>query len=336
MAGSFIARFLKRLFSEIMEFLKSQGVLTVLVGGLIAALYQYRSGKLTAEALRENVAAVVYPFVWLISIAGCWLVIKTALDLHRESVAEAKAYRPIVMGYRPNSPSPLRPFGAASTALVAFVALALFTYRAAFPRGKSIHQIKTRGPEITTLEGEGLKAERKSAPLPSGATSRSADRHVASHQSTPDARQVPTPAEQATLSKDNVAPYDLGTARRQQLLTFLSEQIAPKDTLRFCCLGWSEASCVAAGKYLFAFSEAGWAIDGGKVFQMQPDVPREGISFVTRTNPEVSRLPTLPPHLGRWSAMSTTATTILEVDPNVWTVFGLSLAIKTAGCSQPE
>jgi hypothetical protein len=58
------------------------------------------------QALKENAASVVFPFVWVVCGFGTFYVIKAAIHLRREMVAEVAAYKPAVHGY---SPSYLQP-----------------------------------------------------------------------------------------------------------------------------------------------------------------------------------------------------------------------------------
>ena len=57
---------------------------------------------------------------------------------------------------------------------------------------------------------------------------------------------------------------------------------------------------MAAGNFLRLLSDAGWDIDSDAVFRMQPSVPVEGVSIVSRGDDLVG-LPKVPPHMGRWS-----------------------------------
>lgn len=101
--------------------------------------------------------------------------------------------------------------------------------------------------------------------------------------------------------------YELSQARRADFLELLTVPPGAKlDTLRIGCTAWSEESCVAAGKFLKIFSEAGWKIDGAQVYRMEPSVPEGGVSIVSRSS-ELDNLPEVPPHLGRWAKLSTSA-----------------------------
>lgn len=94
--------------------------------------------------------------------------------------------------------------------------------------------------------------------------------------------------------------YDLAQDRRKEFLDLLAtKQREPRDTLRIGCVAWSEAACLAAGKFLILFSEAGWKIDSDQVYKVESAIPVDGMSITTRSD-EVANLEKLPPHKGRW------------------------------------
>jgi len=97
--------------------------------------------------------------------------------------------------------------------------------------------------------------------------------------------------------------------RRALFLKHLSGQASARDAVRIGCTSWSEASCVAAGRFLLLFSEAGWQIESNKVFRLEPQVPITGVSITTRS-PENEPKDPLPPHLGRWRPMDESHKTI--------------------------
>lgn len=104
--------------------------------------------------------------------------------------------------------------------------------------------------------------------------------------------------------------YDLSQHRRAEFLDLLS--VPPGvhlDTLRIGCVTWSEVSCVAAGRFMILLSEAGWKFDGAQVHRMEPTIPVDGVSIVSRSS-ELANLPELPPHMGRWAAMGKSASII--------------------------
>lgn len=94
--------------------------------------------------------------------------------------------------------------------------------------------------------------------------------------------------------------YNLSQDRRDEFLGLLKiKQGDPRDTLRIGCVPWSEAACLAAGKFLILFSEAGWRIDANQVHKVEPAIPVDGVSLTKRSD-EVAELEMLPPHKGRW------------------------------------
>lgn len=95
--------------------------------------------------------------------------------------------------------------------------------------------------------------------------------------------------------------YAVNSSNRDRYLElFRTGQFGQRDKLRIGCVEWSESSCVAAGNFLRLLSDAGWEIDSDAVFRMQPSVPVEGVSIVSRGDDLVG-LPKVPPHMGRWS-----------------------------------
>lgn len=109
-----------------------------------------------------------------------------------------------------------------------------------------------------------------------------------------------TPAAQP---KPAALAYDLSEQRKASLLELLRVPAGVQsDTLRIGCLEGSESSCIAAGKFLTLFSEAGWQIAGDRVYRMDASVPVEGMTITTH-DAFLDSLPKLPPHLGRWGAM---------------------------------
>jgi hypothetical protein len=112
---------------------------------------------------------------------------------------------------------------------------------------------------------------------------------------------------------NNVPPatgvYELTDERRDRFLKSLSVMATPRDTLRIGCTAWSEASCVAAGRFLLLLSQAGWQIEENKVFRLEPQIPIVGVSIATHTPAAEPKQP-LPPHLGRWRLMDESHKTI--------------------------
>ena len=113
---------------------------------------------------------------------------------------------------------------------------------------------------------------------------------------------------------NNAAPVPKGTYQltEEQRTLFrkqVSAQTAPRETLRIGCTDWSETSCVAAGRFLLLLSEAGWQIEGNKVFRLEPQIPIVGVAIATNTPADEPKDP-LPPHLGRWRLMDESHKTI--------------------------
>jgi len=113
---------------------------------------------------------------------------------------------------------------------------------------------------------------------------------------------------------NNAAPpkaglFELTEERRNGFLKLLSAQTAPRDTVRIGCTSWSEKSCVAAGRFLLLFSEAGWQIEENKVFRLEPQIPIVGVAIAIRTAADEPKEP-LPPHLGRYRLMDESHKTI--------------------------
>jgi hypothetical protein len=103
--------------------------------------------------------------------------------------------------------------------------------------------------------------------------------------------------------------FELTEEKRNGFMKLLSAQTAPRDTLRIGCTSWSEKSCIAAGRFLLLLSEAGWQIEGNRVFRLEPSIPIVGVSIATRVPADESKEP-LPPHLGRWRLMDESHKTI--------------------------
>jgi hypothetical protein len=92
-------------------------------------------------------------------------------------------------------------------------------------------------------------------------------------------------------------PYDLTGTRRERFLKLLNApQTEPRDILRIGCIEWSDEACVAAGRFLILFSEAGWKIDSDRVFRMEPQIPIDGMAMVSHVTIP-SNAPKLPPPL---------------------------------------
>jgi hypothetical protein len=228
--------------------------------------------------------------IMLISWLSVMLCTFLCLDVLRRTKWGAKA------GYRSK-----RFISACALIFVAFVALGLFLSR---------HK-----RSMETSQRQGAAAERSgTTKLAEGNPSRKVDK-----DNTSNPRTNPEPNSTAPLGRPSlvnpgptvsaaqaVRPYDLPDERRSKFLALLKPPIGA-DTLRIGCLAWSEHACVSAGRFLVLFSEAGWTIDGNKVFRLDNSIPNEGVSLVSLPEPG----PPLPPHLGRWHAMDSTEITLL-------------------------
>lgn len=117
--------------------------------------------------------------------------------------------------------------------------------------------------------------------------------------------------------------YELTDDTRNRFMKLVSAQTAPRDTLRIGCTGWSETSCVAAGRFLLLFSEAGWQIEENKVFRFEPRIPIVGVAIATHTAVNEPKDP-LPPHQGRWRSMDASNKTIY------WALHSLDIPISGA------
>lgn len=129
-------------------------------------------------------------------------------------------------------------------------------------------------------------------------------------------------------------PYDLSEPRREYFLELLkTKQFEPRDTVRIGCISWSDASCVAAGKFLILFSEAGWKVDSDRVYRMDPDIPVEGMAIAS-SNSHINQVK-LPPHRGLWKVMSASQSVInmafTQMEIPVSSVEDDSLPPKTIG-----
>ena len=139
--------------------------------------------------------------------------------------------------------------------------------------------------------------------------------------------------------------YDLTGERRERFLQLLKPPpVGKRDTLRIGCTAWSEYSCVAAGRFLILFSEAGWSLDSKTVSRLEPSIPIEGIAVVGHdTQEEADAAKKLPPHLGIWHLMDDSQKTIHSAFtsmgiPVSWSA-DLNMPIGTIGVyfgSEPE
>lgn len=131
-------------------------------------------------------------------------------------------------------------------------------------------------------------------------------------------------------------PYDLTGLRRQKFLELLrtileydgaQKKLVPqlkeeaRDTIKIGCIGWNEHACVAAGRFLILFSEAGWTIDSNRVFRMEAEIPTEGIAIVAHSDTTEK----LPPHMGTWQKMDNSQITIW----NTFTIMGIPVTLSS-------
>jgi hypothetical protein len=119
------------------------------------------------------------------------------------------------------------------------------------------------------------------------------------------------PAQRKPVPKDHPQrPYDLTGPRREKFLKLLGKtQAEPRDIIRIGCISWSDAACVAAGKFLILFSEAGWTIDSNRVFRLEPQIPIDGMAMASHVD-NVDDAKKLSPHLGTWQRMDASQVTI--------------------------
>ena len=169
----YLARFFRKLQCEIGEFLSGQQMISAALLALSALAYQYYSGKLTWIAFKENAATVVYPFIWIVCGFGCYYAIKAAAHLHREMIAEVRAYRPAIAEYRPNPPSPWRGIAASAAAISMLVLTAYWAFARAFPG-----QNQAESPRQVDREVPPSK-EPAPNPLPEAPTTRRSPRVTA-------------------------------------------------------------------------------------------------------------------------------------------------------------
>jgi len=133
----YLPRYFRKLLAEMRQFLTGQQIVTAMLLALSAVFYQYRSGKLTRAAFKENIASVIYPFIWVVCGFGCYYVVKAAIHLHREMNEAVGSYKPTISGYTPKKPSWLPGVVTTSCGIVVFALLSYGTFVVAFPRTKA-------------------------------------------------------------------------------------------------------------------------------------------------------------------------------------------------------
>lgn len=121
--------------------------------------------------------------------------------------------------------------------------------------------------------------------------------------------------------------YDLIGDRRTKFEESLKKQTEPKAPVRVGCDDQSEQSCLAAGRFLLAISEAEWKIDSNRVFRMQQLIPKEGIT-VAWNDRNAEKYKNLPPHQGFWHPMSPSELTFY------WAFRGMDIPVN--GVNDPS
>jgi hypothetical protein len=118
--------------------------------------------------------------------------------------------------------------------------------------------------------------------------------------------------------------YDLSGDRRVKFEEALKNQADPRAIIRVGCDAQSEETCVVAGQFLFAISEAGWTIDSKEVFRLRPQIPIAGVAMASRDLKVAEEAKKLPPHLGAWHKMSPSEVTFY------WALRGLDIPINAS------
>lgn len=118
--------------------------------------------------------------------------------------------------------------------------------------------------------------------------------------------------------------YDLSGDKEEKLKKALQVHKGAREIIRVGCTSWSEESCVAVGKFLIVFSEAGWTIDSKQVFRMTPQIPTEGVSIVSNDTKVENAAKHLPPHLGVWHKASSSEVTFF------WAFKGMDIPVSSA------
>jgi hypothetical protein len=80
-------------------------------------------------------------------------------------------------------------------------------------------------------------------------------------------------------SSQNASVFELSDERRNLFLKLLAAQTTPRDRIRIGCT--SNISCIAAERFLLLFREAGWQIEGNKVFRLEWQLGITGVAIVT-------------------------------------------------------
>ncbi len=155
----YLLRFFWKFLVETCQFITGQQMMTALLLAILGTIYQYKAGRLTWEALKENSAAVAFPFIWVLCGFASYYVVKAAIHLHREMAAEVDAYRPAVAGYKPKRPSRLPGIVTASGSIAVLALVAYVSFIAAFPTTREPETKPSRG----SIRGGEKPAEKHEA-----------------------------------------------------------------------------------------------------------------------------------------------------------------------------
>ena len=112
-----------------------------------------------------------------------------------------------------------------------------------------------------------------------------------------------------TTNNSSQGAYEMTDGQQTLFRIQLATQTSFRDTLRIGCTSSSESSCAAAGRFLSLLSQAGWQIEGNRVFRLQPQTPMAGVALVTQTSEADASNP-LPAHERRWRTMDLSARTL--------------------------
>ncbi len=158
--------------------------------------------------------------------------------------------------------------GQRKTRIILGIVITLALSGVGYRRFNSIYRAPKREPQVDTASKEHpSQPTSKEPPL---------------EESKKEPPKIENPLIKGSLRTFSQRPYDLTGPRREKFIKLVSKpQSEPRDTLRIACIRWSEDSCIAAGKFLLAFSEAGWSIEDWKVFREEPSLPMEGVAIVS-------------------------------------------------------
>ncbi len=210
----YLVRFFSKVIGEVSHFMTSQQVIVALLLSVGAVVYQHLTGRLKLEAFRENLWSVACPFVWLVCGFGAFYVIKAAIHLDRELVAERESGRPelyIPSEYTriPDRPSRIPAFLTVSVSIGVIAVLAYLSFHAAFP---------LRSRESANEAKQSIQQERADGPatrIPSGrqpepTTTPPAARREPANATIPSAPEIGPGASPASLG--DIAEFASGIA----------------------------------------------------------------------------------------------------------------------------